>query len=262
MLDSPRFCACWFSLTLPLAVVTPCCFRHAAAVSCCCALSSRRAAALSCCCCCCCCCRRADFFIKPHVQRGLLPEILSELLEARKQAKKDMKGADPNSLLYNVLNGRQSALKVRGARTRARRHAACGSVGGYADGRANEQTGRCRCLQTRRQTDRRTRKQTAEGTCKMTDSCHHGAVGSAVIPLGGSDAGQAGRRRGLLIARADACARPTDQRQLRVRLHGRASGPAAVPRCAHAPLGLLCMRSLSRPRRDLVQCDGLRSPDD
>ncbi len=46
------------------------------------------------------------------MQRGILPEILTELLEARKQAKKDMKGADPNSLLYNVLNGRQSALKI------------------------------------------------------------------------------------------------------------------------------------------------------
>lgn len=75
---------------------------------------------------------RPDFFVKKHVRRGLLPEILSELLEvllfillrscprglsretaqARKLAKKQMAEAkDP--FVQAVLNGRQLAIKVR-----------------------------------------------------------------------------------------------------------------------------------------------------
>jgi DNA polymerase delta subunit 1 len=52
-----------------------------------------------------------DFFIKPHVKKGLLPEILDELLKARKAAKKEMAMAtDP--FTKAVLNGRQLALKI------------------------------------------------------------------------------------------------------------------------------------------------------
>lgn len=51
------------------------------------------------------------YFVKAEYQRGLLPEILSELLEARSKAKKDMKDAK-DTLLKNVLNGRQLALKI------------------------------------------------------------------------------------------------------------------------------------------------------
>ena len=51
------------------------------------------------------------YFVKPAVQKGLLPDILRELLAARKKAKKDMKAAtDP--ITVKVLNGRQLALKV------------------------------------------------------------------------------------------------------------------------------------------------------
>ena len=42
---------------------------------------------------------------------GILPEILEELLSARKQAKKDMKNA-PTEFEQAVQNGRQLALKV------------------------------------------------------------------------------------------------------------------------------------------------------
>jgi DNA polymerase elongation subunit (family B) len=52
-----------------------------------------------------------DYFIKSHLQRGLLPEILSELLEARSAAKKQMKNA-ADSFTAAVLNGRQLALKI------------------------------------------------------------------------------------------------------------------------------------------------------
>lgn len=52
-----------------------------------------------------------DYFIKKSKRPGLLPEILKELLDARKVAKKDMKAAtDP--LRKAVLNGRQLALKI------------------------------------------------------------------------------------------------------------------------------------------------------
>ncbi len=51
-------------------------------------------------------------FVKSGVQRGLLPEILDELLLARKRAKAELKKAtDP--FLISVFNGRQLALKVR-----------------------------------------------------------------------------------------------------------------------------------------------------
>lgn len=51
------------------------------------------------------------YFVTPALQKGLLPDILRELLAARKKAKKDMKAAtDP--ITAKVLNGRQLALKV------------------------------------------------------------------------------------------------------------------------------------------------------
>lgn len=52
-----------------------------------------------------------DAFVKPHIKKGLLPEVLEELLEARKRARADMKkSTDP--VEKAVLDGRQLALKV------------------------------------------------------------------------------------------------------------------------------------------------------
>lgn len=53
-----------------------------------------------------------DLFVKPEVRRGILPEILEDLLTARKKAKMDLKNElDP--FRRSVLDGRQLALKVR-----------------------------------------------------------------------------------------------------------------------------------------------------
>uniref|UniRef100_A0A9J2Q409 DNA polymerase n=1 Tax=Ascaris lumbricoides TaxID=6252 RepID=A0A9J2Q409_ASCLU len=50
-------------------------------------------------------------FVKANVRRGLLPEILEDLLSARKRAKADLKNEkDPFRCM--VLNGRQLALKI------------------------------------------------------------------------------------------------------------------------------------------------------
>jgi DNA polymerase delta subunit 1 len=52
-----------------------------------------------------------EIFVKPTLEKGILPEILEELLAARKRAKADLKEAtDP--LEKAVLDGRQLALKV------------------------------------------------------------------------------------------------------------------------------------------------------
>jgi len=52
-----------------------------------------------------------DFFIKPHIRKGLLPSILEELLAARKKAKNELASAtDP--FVKAVLDGRQLALKI------------------------------------------------------------------------------------------------------------------------------------------------------
>ncbi|XP_071914321.1 DNA polymerase delta catalytic subunit-like isoform X1 [Coffea arabica] len=52
-----------------------------------------------------------DTFVKTNLQKGILPEILEELLAARKRAKADLKEArDP--LVKAVLDGRQLALKI------------------------------------------------------------------------------------------------------------------------------------------------------
>ena len=45
------------------------------------------------------------------MQKGILPEILEELLSARKRAKADLKAAT-NPFMKAVLDGRQLALKV------------------------------------------------------------------------------------------------------------------------------------------------------
>ncbi|XP_062197531.1 DNA polymerase delta catalytic subunit isoform X2 [Phragmites australis] len=52
-----------------------------------------------------------EIFVKPQLQKGILPEILEELLAARKRAKADLKEAkDPFERA--VLDGRQLALKI------------------------------------------------------------------------------------------------------------------------------------------------------
>ncbi len=51
------------------------------------------------------------FFVKASKKKGILPQILDELLDARKRAKKDMSNAtDP--MIKAVQNGRQLALKI------------------------------------------------------------------------------------------------------------------------------------------------------
>lgn len=52
-----------------------------------------------------------DHFVKMHIRQGILPEILTELLNARKSAKADLKTAE-DPIDKAVLNGRQLALKV------------------------------------------------------------------------------------------------------------------------------------------------------
>nr|XP_023899562.1 DNA polymerase delta catalytic subunit isoform X2 [Quercus suber] len=52
-----------------------------------------------------------ETFVKSNLQKGILPEILEELITARKRAKADLKEAkDP--LVKAVLDGRQLALKI------------------------------------------------------------------------------------------------------------------------------------------------------
>lgn len=52
-----------------------------------------------------------DFFVKSDRRPGLLPEILTELLAARKRAKADLK-KETDPFKRAVLDGRQLALKV------------------------------------------------------------------------------------------------------------------------------------------------------
>ncbi|XP_002983728.2 DNA polymerase delta catalytic subunit isoform X2 [Selaginella moellendorffii] len=52
-----------------------------------------------------------EMFVKTNMEKGILPEILEELLAARKRARADLKEAT-DSLEKAVLDGRQLALKV------------------------------------------------------------------------------------------------------------------------------------------------------
>lgn len=52
-----------------------------------------------------------NFFVKASVRKGLLPEILENLLTARKKAKADLKN-ETDPLKQKVLDGRQLALKI------------------------------------------------------------------------------------------------------------------------------------------------------
>ncbi|KAH8741198.1 DNA polymerase delta catalytic subunit [Cryptosporidium ryanae] len=50
-------------------------------------------------------------FVNPSVRKGILPQIVEELISARKKAKKDMlETTDP--ILLSILDGRQLALKI------------------------------------------------------------------------------------------------------------------------------------------------------
>jgi len=57
-----------------------------------------------------------DFFVKSSVQKGVLPEILENLLSQRKKVKKQMKelakAGKQETMQYAVYNGRQLALKI------------------------------------------------------------------------------------------------------------------------------------------------------
>nr|QBM06234.1 DNA polymerase delta catalytic subunit [Brachionus koreanus] len=52
-----------------------------------------------------------NFFVKSELRRGVLPEILDNLLKARKRAKEMMK-QEKDPFRYKVLDGRQLALKM------------------------------------------------------------------------------------------------------------------------------------------------------
>jgi len=52
-----------------------------------------------------------NYFVKSTVRRGILPEILDNLLKARKRAKEMMKN-EKDPFRYKVLDGRQLALKI------------------------------------------------------------------------------------------------------------------------------------------------------
>ncbi|CAG2107495.1 unnamed protein product, partial [Medioppia subpectinata] len=52
-----------------------------------------------------------SYFVKADVRKGLLPEILEDLLSARKKAKEDLK-KETDPLKRKVLDGRQLALKI------------------------------------------------------------------------------------------------------------------------------------------------------
>ncbi len=52
-----------------------------------------------------------NYFVKTHKRKGLLPEILENLLKARKNAKAMMK-VEKDPFRYKVLDGRQLALKI------------------------------------------------------------------------------------------------------------------------------------------------------
>lgn len=52
-----------------------------------------------------------DYFANQKLRKGILPTILQELLDARKQAKRDMKN-ETDPFKKQVLNGRQLALKI------------------------------------------------------------------------------------------------------------------------------------------------------
>lgn len=53
----------------------------------------------------------SNFFVSKSVRKGLLPEILENLLAARKKAKSDLK-EEKDPFRKKVLDGRQLALKI------------------------------------------------------------------------------------------------------------------------------------------------------
>jgi DNA polymerase delta subunit 1 len=53
----------------------------------------------------------SNFFVNKSIRKGLLPEILENLLAARKKAKADLK-EEKDPFRQKVLDGRQLALKM------------------------------------------------------------------------------------------------------------------------------------------------------
>ncbi|KAE9553813.1 hypothetical protein FO519_002983 [Halicephalobus sp. NKZ332] len=53
----------------------------------------------------------SNYFVKPHIRKGLLASVLEDLLSARKRAKNELK-SETDPFKQMVLNGRQLALKI------------------------------------------------------------------------------------------------------------------------------------------------------
>jgi DNA polymerase elongation subunit (family B) len=51
-------------------------------------------------------------FVGPTVRRGVVPRLLTDLLESRRQASADIKKDDTPASVKRVLDARQKALKV------------------------------------------------------------------------------------------------------------------------------------------------------
>ena len=51
-------------------------------------------------------------FVKKSARQGILPRMLTEILEARIKVKKEMKKAAADPVLYRILNAKQFALKL------------------------------------------------------------------------------------------------------------------------------------------------------
>ena len=105
-----------------------------------------------------------DTFVNATTRKGILPQILDELLAARKRAKKDMKAAtDP--MEYAVQNGRQLALKVCQSVSRCGEWAHHGVSHGVSHGR--RQVGRWGGAAVRRMGGAAVRRSDAAQQCGM-----------------------------------------------------------------------------------------------
>ncbi|KAI1729693.1 DNA polymerase family B domain-containing protein [Ditylenchus destructor] len=124
-----------------------------------------------------------DMFVKNHLRRGILPEILEDLLSARKKAKTDLK-SEKDPFRQMVLNGRQMALKISANSVYGFTGATVGKLPCLSISQSVTSFGREMIDQTKNAVESYYKKGAVDGKCPIDAQVIYGDTDSVMVKFG------------------------------------------------------------------------------
>ncbi|KAI1717410.1 DNA polymerase family B domain-containing protein [Ditylenchus destructor] len=124
-----------------------------------------------------------DMFVKNHLRRGILPEILEDLLSARKKAKTDLK-SEKDPFRQMVLNGRQLALKISANSVYGFTGATVGKLPCLSISQSVTSFGREMIDQTKTAVESYYKKGAVDGKCPIDAQVIYGDTDSVMVKFG------------------------------------------------------------------------------